>query len=153
MLRAGDILGNLMVPLEKFLKFYFGMKHRKNDHSREWSEVTSALVLKSMCPFTSQKCSLFPKLPFYFPKSPFCFPKVRFCFLELLFCFPEVSLYFSKMAHCFPELPLVFQKYLPNYFPRMLFFQLTTFSSYSELLREYLPCTFVPSWNSLLTNS
>ena len=62
----------------------------KNDHSRGGSKVARALVLKSMSPFTSQKCLfiprialLFPELLFYFPALVFYFPEMPFCFLEL----------------------------------------------------------------------
>ena len=105
----------------------------------EGSEVASALILKSMCPFTSQKvCAVFffPELPFYVPEVSFCFLELAFCFLQVPF-FPEVPFYFSKMAYCFPKLPFSFPK-VPFLFTVHVFFQECffpadcTFSSCSE---------------------
>ena len=87
------------MPLENFFKSYFGLKDPK-DHSRRMrggGEVASAFVFKSMCPFTSQKCSFIPRITlsfsriallFYFYFSFYCaflFPRMLFsCQLNLL---------------------------------------------------------------------
>ena len=53
--------------------FWFELS--KKDHSREGSEVASALILKSICPSTSQKCSFIPRGAFLFRKNALLFSK------------------------------------------------------------------------------
>ena len=117
------------MPLEKFFEILIWLETSKIDHSihgggvgQGWDrggtgvgvglgrvEIVSALVLKSMCPFTSQKC------PFIFQNCPFVFK--RYLFNS------------QKCSIVFQNCPLVFQKYLlfvycACLFARMPFFQL-----------------------------
>ena len=95
--------------------FWFGASI--NDHSRGGSEVESALVLNSMCPFTSQNTLLFPKLPFYFSevsivsriallfsRSVLLFSTSALLFSRSAFLFSRSAFLFSNMRYCFPEL-------------------------------------------------
>ena len=168
----GDILGSLRVrishPLGKsapgklyfILKFYFDLKHPKIT-TPEGGEAVSTLVLKSMCPVTSQNALLFPELPFYFPELPFHFSELPFYFSKVPLCFPEVPFCFSKMPYCFlelrfsfPEVPSIYLLYVS--FSNNSFFQLIVpypRPAQSCSKRQYLPCScFVSSSNYLLTN-
>lgn len=123
------------VPLEKFLKFYFGLKHQKLTNAKivvGWGEVgggeiVSALVLKSMYLFNFQKSPFIPRFVLFsgiafFAELLFYFPEVLFCYLELSFCFPEVLFcslnypsvfqkchFFPKVSVYFSKIPIVFQ--------------------------------------------
>ena len=76
------------VPLEKFVRLYFGLKHPKMTMS---SSQCARLLLK--------KCPLFTELPFYFPKVPLYFSKMPFCFPELPFSFAK----FEHFLHLLSE--------------------------------------------------
>ena len=107
------------------------------------SDVASILVLKSLCPFTFQKCPFIPKLPFHLPELSFYCPELHFHFPEIPFCFSERPFYFSKKPYCFPEFPLSFPQvpyfYLLASFSKNDFFLGNcTFLSCSDLLREII---------------
>ena len=89
-----------------------------------WGWDWRALVLKSMCSFTSQKC------PFIFQNCPFVSWNCPYVFKECLAIYQKCSIAFQNC-------PLVFQKcllfvYCTCLFPRMPFFQL--------IVIFFLPC-------------
>ena len=108
------------VPFENFLKFYFGLKHPKLTTPQQCGgtrrvgqgggkggcAVVSALVLKSMCPFTSQKCRFIPRIAsVIFKYHPFVSWNCPFVFKKYL----HIS---QKCSIVFQNCPLVFQKCL-----------------------------------------
>ena len=86
------------VPLEKILKFYFGLKHPKMTTLEGGSEVGSALVLKSICPSTSQKSLFIPRIALLFSRNALLFSGIALLFSRSPF-------FSSKIPYCFPELP------------------------------------------------
>ena len=122
------------VPQVKFLKFCFGLKNPKwpFHRGRGEGEVAKALVLKSKCPFTSQKCPFIPELPFVLQKCPFAYwnrPLVFqrcllfiYCarlFPRMLFSWLYLLLVLLRAAQgdniCFPVLLSLKTIYLPPY--------------------------------------
>ena len=104
----GDILGYIRVrifdpwekiPLEKFLKFYFGLKHPKKTTQERGVRSQVPLSLSKCALLLSRNARLFPDFPLYFPEVPFCF-------LELPFCFPEVPFLLLKNARLFSRISL-----------------------------------------------
>ena len=142
------------------MKFYFDLKYPKMATLEGGCEVASVLVLRSMCPFTFQKCPSVPRIALLFSRSTLFFPEFPFCFLEVFFCFSEVPFYFWKIPYCFGELSFSFLEVpsislLCKSFSKNTFFAADcTFSSCSELVVREIIFTFscfVFSWNSLLT--
>ena len=103
-------------------------------------EGTSALVVKSMCPFTSQKCPFIPRIVILFSRKAFLFLGIAHLFPGIVLLFSRSA--FLKNAVVFHNCPLVFQKCLFIYcvflFPKMLFSPAdgSFSSSCSELLRD-----------------
>ena len=70
---------------------------------RKEGKVPRAHALKSMYPFTSQKCPYISKIAFRFSEVSFSFSKMSYYFPELLLPFPQLFSYyllrepFSKM--------------------------------------------------------
>ena len=58
------------------MKFHFGLKHPKMTTAKGGSEAASALVLKSMCCFTSQKYPFIPRNALLFSRNPLLFPGI-----------------------------------------------------------------------------
>ena len=86
-------------------------------------EVASVLVLKSMCPFTSEKCRFIPRIVL-------SFSRIVFLFSGIALCSPEVPFYFSKNPYCFPELLLSFPEVLSFYLLCTPFSKYNFFSSW-----------------------
>ena len=113
------------------MKLYFSLKHSKmtTPEGNVEGEVGSALVLKSMCTFTSPKCLFISRIallfskncPFLLQKCPFVSRNCPFVFQkylsELHFSFTNCLFWISfqlivrcpRPAQCFSE-----KKYLPS---------------------------------------
>ena len=126
------------VLLENFLKFYSGLKPPKITTPEGEVMLQVPLCSSQRTLLIPQNAILFPQLPFYFPEVLFHFSKMPYCFREVLFRFPKCLLF----IHCV------------RLFPRMLFAQLIVPSTcpVQKCSERYLPCSFVSSWNYLLTN-
>ena len=117
------------VTLEKFLKFHFSLKYTKMNTSKGGGEAARTTVLMSMCPFTSQKLSFFPRIAFLLPK---------------------ISLLFSRRALLFPGIPLLFSRIAFFLFMVCIFFKecfsflliVPSHSAQSCLERQYLPRSY-----------
>ena len=88
------------VPSEKILKFYFGLKHPKMTTLEGGSEVGSALVLKSICPSTSQKSLFIPRIALLFSRNALLFSGIALLFSRSPF-------FSSKYLIVFQNCPLV----------------------------------------------
>ena len=95
----------------------------------EEDEVASALILKSVCTFTSQKCLFIPRIVLFVSR-------IALLFSRIVLLFPGIALLFSRTAFFVLKnaLPLVFQKcllliYCAHLFPWALFFRLIVPSS------------------------
>ena len=124
------------MPLEEFLKFYFGSEHLKITTLEE-GRLQVSLLSGQFVLLLSKNAFLFPDLPFL-SELPFYFVEVTFCFLELPFCFSEGLFYFSKLSYCFPELPFSFPE-VPTYllcmsYSKNVFFQMIVPSPHPLLL-------------------
>ena len=86
----------------------FWLETSKKDHSRGGSEVAIALVLKSMCPSTSQRCSFIPRSAFFSPKIPYCFP-------ELFFRLPKVTSILDNLK--ISKWSMIFYLFYSNFSP------------------------------------
>ena len=123
------------VPFENFLKFYFGLKHPKLTTPQQCGgtrrvgqgggkggcAVVSALVLKSMCPFTSQKCRFIPRIAsVIFKYHPFVSWNCPFVFKKYLYISQKCSIFFPELPFSFSEVPSFYL--LGTSFPRNAFF-------------------------------
>ena len=59
-------------------------------------EVASALALKSMSPFTSQKCQFILRIVLLFSRNAILFSRSAFLFLKISYCFPELPISFAE---------------------------------------------------------
>ena len=123
--------------LKKYLKFYFGLKYPKIATSEGGCEVASVLALKSMCPFTSQKCNSVPRIALLFSRTPLTFSRsALFVSWNCPFVFQKCSFVFQKCLFISRKCPIVFENCLlvfrkcllficcARLFPRKLFLQL-----------------------------
>ena len=97
-------MGKNVLP-KKYLKFYLDLKYPKIATSEQGCEVACVLVLKSMCPFTSQKCLSVLRIALLFSRSALLFPGIALLFSRSVFLlsrsaflFLKNSLLFSKVA-------------------------------------------------------
>ena len=116
------------MPVEKFFK-YFDLKHPKiaTEPGGRW--VASALVLKSMSPFTSQKCPFIPRIALLFSRITllFCrnalfFPGVALLFPKSVLLFSRSAFLFLKNAPLFSRIVLEFSRSSLVLFPVRVFF-------------------------------
>ena len=144
------------MPLEKYLKFYFGLKYSKgNIPEGKWGEAPS--VFRSIYVLFSKNSLLFPWLSFYFPELSFYFPgpldtghKLTYIRrseddLDVFWTSYVRSIYVLcpgwKPPFVFQNCPLVVQEcllfiYCARFFQEHFFAVDCTFASSSELLRE-----------------
>ena len=100
-------MGKKVLP-KKYLKFYLDLKYPKMATSEQGCEVACVLVLKSMCPFTSQKCLSVPRIALLFSRSDLLFPGIALLFSRSALLFPGIALLFSRSALLFPRSAFLF---------------------------------------------
>ena len=112
----GIFLGNLRVRIsdlrekgatKSFLKFYSGLKHPKMSVPEGCYGVASALVLKSMCPFTSQKCPSVPRVVLLFSRSALLFPGIALLFSKSTLLFSRSAFFSWNFSFAFSECSFV----------------------------------------------
>ena len=122
---SGDISGNLRIrtadqlthgkklPLKKYWKFYFGLKHPKMATLKGGFVRLQVSLSSSQCALLLPKNALlFLELPFYFPEVPFFSWNFSFVFQKCSFMFQKCLFISQKFAIVFDICPLIFQKCL-----------------------------------------
>ena len=116
------------MPVEKFFE-YFGLKQSKMTTEGGGRWVASALVLKSMCSSTSQKCPfifrialLFSRITLSFSRNTLFFPGVALLFSKSVLLFSRGAFLFLKNASLFSRIALEFSRSSLVSFPVRVFF-------------------------------
>ena len=134
------------MPLEKILKFYFGLKHPKMTTLEGGGRLLVPLPFYfPKMPFYSQNCSfIFQNCSFIFQNRPFVSFNRPFIFQKCPFVFKKFLFILQKCLIVFQNYDLVFQKcfflFTVHVFFQECFFpaDFTFSSTCSELLREII---------------
>ena len=129
------------MPLEKFLKFHFGLKHPK----MSGDSGCNCLCPQVNCPFISQEYSFISRIALLFSRIAFLFPGIALLFHRIALLFSRSFFLFHKNALLFSRIALQFSRSvvflsIVHVFIQECFFlaNYSLSSSCSELLRQII---------------